>query len=96
VTLEIAHLSAESRVACRLPIPSINELMRPVLDAYLNRDRVQSEDLVRALAPSFALSSEESEERQPSGDLVFLQPINWTRTFLGAARLSRETSAWRY
>jgi hypothetical protein len=65
-----------------MPIPSINELMRPVLDAHLDRDRLQSEDLVEALAPSFSLSSEELEERQPSGDLVFLQRINWARTFL--------------
>jgi hypothetical protein len=43
-----------------MPIPSINELMRPVLDAHVNRDRVQSEDLVDALAPAFSVSRKPS------------------------------------
>src|SRR5438552_1278250 len=57
--------------------------MRPVLEAHLNQDRMQGDGLVDVLAPAFSLSNEELVERQPSGDLVFLQRINWARTYLG-------------
>lgn len=56
--------------------------MRPVLEAHLTGDRVRNEDLVRTLAPGFSLSSEELAQRQPSGDLVFLQRVDWARTYL--------------
>lgn len=87
-----------------MTIPTAPALMRSVLDAHPDGVDVRLEDLVSRVAPDFGLSQEELHERQPSGDLVFVQRIGWARIYLKqlgyldrpARGLTRITEAGRH
>lgn len=62
-----------------MAIPSISELVRPVLEVHRAGQALRIDEIVEALAPLFSLTNEELSERQPSGDATFAQRIGWAR-----------------
>lgn len=62
-----------------MPIPSIPELREPVLRAHRDGTTRRLDDLEQELAPLFELTDEERADRQPSGDVTFVQRIGWAR-----------------
>jgi MoxR-like ATPase len=62
-----------------MALPSIQELMRPALEAHQDADALRASDLVARMVPLFSMTREEQEERQPSGDNTLVQRINWAR-----------------
>src|SRR6185437_15356713 len=62
-----------------MALPSIPELMRPVLEAHDGADDLRAPQLVERMVPLFSINEEEQAERQPSGDNTLVQRINWAR-----------------
>jgi hypothetical protein len=65
-----------------MTIPSAPELMRPVLAAHADGAAFRLEAMAERVASDLGLSEEERNERQPSGDWVFLRRVGWARSYL--------------
>lgn len=62
-----------------MAVPSIQQLMRPVLEAHQEGSGMRIGDLIGQLVPVFSLTDEEQAQRQPSGDVTLVQRVNWAR-----------------
>jgi hypothetical protein len=65
-----------------MALPSIKELMRPVLEAHGEGEVLRSVDLIPRVAAALAIPDAEQAERQPSGDNTLVQRLNWARNNL--------------
>jgi MoxR-like ATPase len=62
-----------------MALPSIQQLMRPVLEAHQAGEEMRVGDLIARLVPVFSITQEEQERLQPSGDVTLVQRVNWAR-----------------
>jgi MoxR-like ATPase len=62
-----------------MALPSIQQLMRPVLEAHQAGDGMRVGDVIGRLIPVFSITQEEQEQRQQSGDVTLVQRVNWAR-----------------
>lgn len=72
-----------------MAIPSYEELMLPLLEAYAASDRPRAlKDLVPIIADEIGLSSEEKAKRLPSGrQSLFYNRLAWAKTYMSKAGL---------
>ena len=62
-----------------MALPSIQDLMRPVLEAHPEGAQMRLGDLIPSLLPVFSITEEEQSQRQPSGEVTLVQRVNWAR-----------------
>lgn len=75
-----------------MPIPTYQDVMRPLLDALSDGQPRHIQDLTRIVTNAFNLNEEERERRLPSGQDSYIgNRIGWARTYLYKTSLIART-----